>query len=423
MIKIFKMLVFMFTAYFVMQICFNFLGTGHEISYKVKNEELTFEIKETYTANQKNESNNYYLEIQLGETIFPLQIYEEMNKAKKIVTKIEYFKNDKYECIMPIFRDDKLVIDVMCLTNGVVKYYHNMPKNNAELNSFITSLAEYKYDVEKFKNNMTAVEDKNYADLYILNLQDKYYAALSNYRGLYTINAEETDPLNSITLYERDVYNREISGYVNNLYVLADYTQVKEFYKFLLVNCKTNGQEEIISNKPISYNSYVQGVHGDSLFIFDRDNQKQYEINTKTKTVIETGNKETGIRYYENGERKMIELTNKEIYFPTTITNDYENDRYYRIDKVGNVNSGYYYLFAKNGNKTDIYRSNVQNKEVVTYIATANQIRDIKYIDDYIYYIDGANINFYSDRSGFRTLLTSNELKFNQTMKYSVFKK
>lgn len=423
MFKVLKMLIFMFGIYFLIQLAFTFLGDGHEVQYEIKNNDDTFSIKEVYTHNQDGESDSYYIEVKHGETVFPFQLYEDLNNSKTIITNVEYYQDDEYECILPIFRDNKLYVDIMCLKNNVLTYYNNMNINNDSFNTFLTSLADYNYTVDKYKNNLEGVESKNFADLYTNNLQDNYYAALTHYVGVYTIGNETTDLLNKIVIFDNgDVYNQEISGFVGNNFVIADYNNQHDFSEFIVINCKSSAVTRIETNNDISFNSYVQGTAGNSIFIYDRDNKVQYEINVKDKKVIKN-NAENGITYYENGEKKHIEVTTDEdIIFTNTYASDYENDRYYRIDKVGGE-TGYYYLYKQNGNGTDIYRMNVQNQDIITYIATANEIRDIKYIDDYIYYIDGDYINFYSDRSGFRTLLKAKELRFNQTIKYGVFKR
>lgn len=425
MFKVLKMLIFMFTVYFLIQIGFAFLGNGHEVKYEIKNGDNTFAVTETYTNNAENDSNTYYIEVKHGETIFPFQVYENLNNSKTIITNIEYYKDDNYECILPIFRGNQMYIDIMCIKNNIITYYNQMEYENESFKTFLTSLSGYNYSVDKYKDDISGVESKNFADLYTTNIQKNYYAALTHYIGIYTIYNETTDPLNKIVLFNSgDVYNQDINGFVNNNYVTADYNEQNEFSDFIVVNCKSSAITRIETNYRISYNTYVQGIQGNSLFIYDRENKVQYEINVKDRKVIKN-DAENGITYFKNGKKENIEVTDdeKDIIFEEDYqATDYENDRYYKIDKVGDK-TGYYYLYKQNENNVDIYRMNIQNKDIITYIATAREVRDIKYIDDYIYYIDGDKIYFYSDRSGFRTLLTAKELKFNKTIKYGVFKR
>lgn len=425
MFKVLKMLIFMFTVYFLIQIGFAFLGNGHEVKYEIENGDNTFAVTETYTNNAENDSNTYYIEVKHGETIFPFQVYENLNNSKTIITNIEYYKDDNYECILPIFRGNQMYIDIMCIKNNIITYYNQMEYENESFKTFLTSLSGYNYSVDKYKDDISGVESKNFADLYTTNIQKNYYAALTHYIGIYTIYNETTDPLNKIVLFNSgDVYNQDINGFVNNNYVTADYNEQNEFSDFIVVNCKSSAITRIETNYRISYNTYVQGIQGNSLFIYDRENKVQYEINVKDRKVIKN-DAENGITYFKNGKKENIEVTDdeKDIIFEEDYqATDYENDRYYKIDKVGDK-TGYYYLYKQNENNVDIYRMNIQNKDIITYIATAREVRDIKYIDDYIYYIDGDKIYFYSDRSGFRTLLTAKELKFNKTIKYGVFKR
>lgn len=424
MLKVLKMLIFMFGVYFLIQIGFAYFGDGHEVVYEIKNGENKFLIREKLTHNVKDEANAYYIEVKLNDTVFPFQVYEDMNSSKTIITNIEYYKDDNYECILPIFRGGKVLKDIMCIKDNVVVYYNTLNLKTEAFETFLASLSTYSYDATKFQNNVTGVEMKNFADLYTNNIQEGYFGALTHYIGIYTIANETTDPLNKVVLFNNgDVYNQEISGFVGKIFVIASYNNETEFSDFITVDCKSSAVVKIETNYRISYNSYVQGIQGNSIFIYDRDNKIQYEVNVKDKKVIKN-NAENGITYYENGVKSNIEVTDdKDIYFKNEKEVDYENDRYFNIIKEGNKETGYYYLFKKNNNKVEIYRMNVKNTDVVTYIGSANEVRDIKFIDDYIYFIDGNNINFFSDRSGFRTMLTAKELSFNKTIKYDIFKK
>ena len=39
------------------------------------------------------------------------------------------------------------------------------------------------------------------------------------------------------------------------------------------------------------------------------------------------------------------------------------NDNYFKIDKVGQNETGYYYYYSKTSNKYDVFRSNVKSKK------------------------------------------------------------
>ena len=85
--------------------------------------------------------------------------------------------------------------------------------------------------------------------------------------------------------------------------------------------------------------------------------------------------------------------------------------------KQGNKLSGFTYHFVKQNNKCDVYRSNVQDETNKMYLFTMNSCdAKVLYLDDYIYYVDGNKMKYYSDRTGLRTLLSNNELLHNDTI-------
>ena len=69
------------------------------------------------------------------------------------------------------------------------------------------------------------------------------------------------------------------------------------------------------------------------------------------------------------------------------------------------------------------YRSNVQNTKQKLYITTLDDIDNIKYSKEYIYYIKDNQINYYSDYTGIRTLMENTEFEFNKSLNYHVYVK
>ena len=56
--------------------------------------------------------------------------------------------------------------------------------------------------------------------------------------------------------------------------------------------------------------------------------------------------------------------------------NDYVDNSYARIDKVGDT-TGYYYLYQKNGSEYKVYRMNIQDKGNLTYLFSTKSINNI----------------------------------------------
>ena len=96
-------------------------------------------------------------------------------------------------------------------------------------------------------------------------------------------------------------------------------------------------------------------------------------------------------------------------------------DGYDRIDKVGNLKSGYYYYYKKVKNQYEVYRANIQEPNKLTYLFTTSKIDEIKYMRDYVYYKEGNFIKYYHDAFGIRTIALDKEFEFNKSLQYYIY--
>lgn len=423
--KIFTMLVVLFIIYIGIQLGFRFFGKGHDYEYVITNQEKSFLIKEKFINNTKNEINNYYFEITINNTVFSYQTFRDFNKQDHIIENIIYYNDDEYECILPIFMDGDIVTDIMCLKNNIVYNYSEIKGTKSKLDVFAKSLSEYNYDENRWVDTeeSSIVNDLTY---YKNNLIDGHNLGLTTYKGIYTINDVNLSKPHEIELFSNDVYKKNISIIYNNYYVVADYDEKYRFTKFKVVDLTTNKTEVIDCEREISFDSYIQGVHNNSIYLFDCDNKKQYEVNLKTKKVLEVGNENTGVKIYKNDEWQKISVTeakNQNILFESIYENDVNNKNYIRIDKVGGNNSGYYYYFEKSGNKYLVYRSNINNPNQLTYIFTTTDVNRIIYVDDYVYFIDNSILKCYHDSFNTKSILMEKELSFNENIIFGIYKK
>ena len=86
--KLFNLLIILLIIYFGLEISFINLNKGHNIEYKIKKGNNTFNIKEVYTQKRKNEINNYYFEIKINNEIFNFQTFKNYKKANYIIKDI-----------------------------------------------------------------------------------------------------------------------------------------------------------------------------------------------------------------------------------------------------------------------------------------------------------------------------------------------
>ncbi len=418
--KLLYLLVFLLIVYFGLEFSFIKLSKGHNVEYKIVTNKSEFLVKEIYT-HRKNELKSYYFEIDYNNNTFNFQTLENFKSANYIIKEIYSYSNDNYNCIYPIFKDERTVTDVICKKDNIQYLYNTIKGKDKQLDKFVSSLNNYNENNFKYstKNKIEATPVTLYTD----NIVDKHYLYLSNYRGIYLINKK--DNIRNIELFNSDIYNNKINGIVNENYITANYNKDYKFNEFYLVNIKNGKRKEIISDKAISLDSYNQGSIDNDLYLFNRSDKIQYRINVKNKTVSKIGSTSKGIQLYKN--QKFIvgsayDAYNKELTFNKySYSNKFNNKTYSKVDKVGNKISGYYYLYEKQDNYYNVYKVSMQNKNILTYLFKTTDINNIEYVEGYIYYKYGNNLYYYKDNLTSKVLLKNTEFEFNNTIKFGIF--
>ena len=241
-------------------ICFSRCSKkGYTIKYKLSNDKYTFNILEMYTKKQKNEMDNYYIEIKVRDEIFNYQIYDKFNN-KKIVKDVYYFKNDEYTCIYPIFANNYKA-DIKCNYKDYYYNYVDLVGVSDDLDEFASSIDEY--DIEDFVDSNDKYEEYKGIKLYKDNMLDNYVLSFTNLKGISVIK----DNIKNINIFDSDLYTRKISGYSDKYYFTAKYTgkhNFREIYIYDLTNYKCT---TVKSNENISTNSYVQGIVDNKVYI------------------------------------------------------------------------------------------------------------------------------------------------------------
>lgn len=401
--KLLKLFLFLLMFYLLIQIGIQIFSSGYTINYEVDG----FNIKEVRTKRTKNEIDNYYLEITKDNLNFNIQTYKNYNKSK-IIKKIKYFEDENYKCILPLTSKSEF-INLVCEKDNIFYSYMTIKGADSKLDTFAM-----KYIKSSDKENKIT---KDNITLYN-NLDENTYIGLENYKGLYLINNKN---IIDLKLFKNDTYEKNISGFFSKYYITADYNNDYEFHEFYIVDYKNNKKKKIISNKAISMYSYVQGVINNKIYIFDPVNKRQYEINNKI--IKEIGNEKIGIKKYKNKTfetANIYDAINDKMYFNPYSTN---NKNYEKVDLVGNVLSGYYYMYEKTNSGYKVYRSNVQNILNITYLFETTNIDNVVYINDEVYFKDDNYIKYYSDLNGVKRLIKYDELKFNSSLKFSVYKR
>ena len=412
--KMFGLLLILLIGYFGFQLLFRFVDKGHIEEYEITTNNQLFNIKEIYTVNTE-EDNNYYLEIKVNDEIFDIQIYDNLNMAKRIVTDIYYYNGD-YKCIIPVINKEKYG-NVICKSGNTYYNYEDIKGKNSSLDLFVKEL-----NLNMAENK--ELSTKNKITIYD-NLLDNHYIALETYKGITTINKKNISTIVDINLFEKDIYTKDISCFIDKYYLVADYNKQTKFNEFKLVDITNNKIKKIKYDYDISLDSYILGTYQNKVYLFDNNSKKEYEIDIKKETVIEVGNINIGIKILTNGNFENINAytvyQNKTKFTPYEVSYTFNNQNYDLVLKVGKEKSGYYYIFEKNGNKYKVYRSNIQNGLNKIYLFETDNT-NLLYSKDSVYYLDGKYLKRY-DNKGNRIILEYSELEFNHNIKIGLFNK
>ena len=404
---------------------FSFFDKGYEITYTKKVDDKEILIKEVYQANKKNEKDNYFFEIKVDEDAFYLKIYDDFKKMKNIITDIKYLNSGNYKCILPIFKNEAIITDIICKNSDITTYYHNMIGVDKNVDNFVSSIEEY--DVNNWLDTAKNTTNNGNVFIYEDNIIKNLYLGLTSYKGIYNINDNVSKNVISIDLFKNDVYSSALSAQINNKYLVANYNSNYEFTDFYLTDLTSKDYEKISSNNRISFNSYIQGVVGSNVYLIDIDNKKQYKIDVDSKSIIEIGNENSGIQYYNAGvweDKNIFDAINSRLIFQEkNIDTSIFVHNYEKVDLIGGEKTGYYYLYERSENKYNVYKSYVENPNNPIYLFSVQNIDKIKYIDDMIILIDGNFVKIYSEKFGMKNVVKYDELGFNNSINiYAYYK-
>ena len=390
-----NLLIFLLIFIGLKQVIFMF-DKGHNINYNIGN----FNIKEIYSSND----NNYYFKIKSDKLSINFQIKENYNKSEKIIKKLHYKKIDDYKCLFPLFKENRQLTDIMCLKDNIIYYANTL--NNKNIQNYFKKKG-YK---NKYKDKAKQISITNTQSIYKENITKNTYIAIETYKGLKLFNGKETE----VKIFENDVYKKPISIFTDKYYLVADYNSEYTFNKMHLVNIINGEKITIRSYDDISFDSYIMGEVDGKIYMFDKENNKQYEIDLEEKMINHIGNK-NNIKYY-NG--KWTTITLNEAKSEKKFTSFKEIEGYEKVDKVNN----YYYFYKKDNNTYKIYRADKNNKKLKTYLFDTTDIANITYINDNIYYKNQNTLILYSKNTS-KKLITEKEIEFNTDISFGIYEK
>lgn len=393
---------------FVLLLFFEFIAfifkSNHTVNYEIENKNHKFSIKEVY----KNQM--YYVLITSKKYKYSFEIENHFYKKKKIVSKIIEHKNKDYLCIYPVVKNSDDT-NIMCSKDKKTYAY---VYNQKDLKNFVTELKDKGYSNNSWKKNSNYQTKLGTLKIYSKNINEDTYIYIYKYNGFYSINRDKNE---NVRLFKDDHYNNTLGTIVNKYYIIPNYDQKYDYQEFYRINMKNNKIKTRTYKYEISKDSYLNGVIDNEIYIFDKDELKQYKIYRKGKKIKEVGNKQDGILYYNLGFKRKNAYTfrDEEITFKTFKDYLSKVEQNTSLKYIKNNKDTYYYQT----NNNDVYYYNTNNKQKV--LLFNKKIADIILIEDTIYFISGDTLYSYNNNEGLKKIVIYSELEFNPKNRISIY--
>lgn len=417
--KMFQLLIILFIIYFGIEFIYNFFGHGHDVNYTLDIDGKEIKIHEVLSLNNK-EQDNYFIEITRDDVSIPFKIYETYSKRQKIVKELTFMIDDDYTCVYLNIKEANNQGEIKCNKKGTVYDYIDVVGKSDKIDSKVKELG---FDVNKnLTSNDNTVNKLSNLKVFTNDFPKDMYMVLDNYRGVYLLGDDVNQYIRTIQFFNQDVYSKELSAVVGKYYVVANYNANHEFHEFHLLNMTVGDTSKFKFDEYISFNSFVQGVHDNKLYIIDKDNKIQYCVDPYKKTVTVTNDPNGNVIVYKNGKEEMVkvrQVIDNHMVFVDEYE-EYKGTKYSKVVLVGDEKVGTYYLFKYNGSTYDVYVA-YPDSNVKTYAFTTTSKDKVQISNSYVYYLNDDKIMVYSQSFGRKAILEYSELRHNDDLKFLVY--
>ncbi len=386
----------------------------HKVSYILKEDDLTFSIVEEF---RKSDRHDYYFEVDVEDHHFAFHNSSNLNKKQHVIQKIESFKTGNVFCIFPVIEGASKQNDILCDHNGaIVAYSYLKQQNDIYADAFVQRLQHLEYQNTSWDQ---FDQPDSYAGMTIYpgSLGEDRYVAVWNYRGVDLISHDKNQ---TFSILGQDQYENTHGVMIGKYFVFPDYNQKHEFSQWNMIDIVARTKEELTMDTPISFDSYINGVVGDELFITDRSNLRQFAINFQKKTTREVGNVDSlGTYYAGKWETKSIyDLVNQDLYFQNVVVPQEIRNRYGDVEIQKSYNQ--YYFKTSDGSFYQTFEGHLDQAILLFQDA---QVVDWQVVEDGLYFLSGDTIYQFDDYTGLKRILQNNEFKYNHQNIFGVYKK
>lgn len=345
----------------VLVLFFLFQRKDYTVTYSVND----YEITESY----HKEEDYYSFIIKKGETERFTIVYNQHFSSKKNIDQITEYQTQTESCIT--ISSNKVRIEPLCTKEETQISYHLV---SDEMKEKLGVTSETKEDtILTTYNNINVYHYRNH----------NYY--IWNYRGFYHINENTTE---NIQLFDKDIYNPTLITQVNDTLVIPDYNADYYFDKVILLDMNTGRTTTWTLETSIYFDSAVLGVYQGDLYIIDKHEKTEWQLNIAKQKQERVGTEQKGGKIYDHEWTNvtMNRLLYQENTFKGTTILEYN------IKKDG--------LYAIFDNHQMKIRESAPSKILSN-------------TDNTVYYLVNDNVYSYNKEEGEKLLLNYFEWNFN----------
>lgn len=430
--KMFGVIVVLLIMYVTFQVVYSFVVGQKVTTYEIKVDNIAYQVKEKFTSRYKtvdqkaNDVANYYYEISVDDKmLFSFKLINSNYKGvKEYLQNLMIYKENDLICAYPVFKEKNEMLDVMCNEKDNYYLYGTVRGKNKNLDNFVDSLKNLGYQQGSWDEPNLQTKKVGNFSIYAANMKENQNLSIWQYKGFYRVTnrGEKFFTLNTL-----DKYEPTLTTMVNQYYVVPNYEEPHSFNRMYITNLITGKIESFDLGVNIPYDSFIQGVVEDKIYLIDRSSKIQYAIDIYKKQTTKTGDVNNGSKYYneEKWETKSIyDVIDGKLKFtikPTVVPESLKEYNPLRVDEVGGDTDGYYYLYIKNKNEINVYRVDKQNLNVLTLIFKTPTVNSPKYVGEDIYFVSSDTLYYYRYDQGLKPIIKYSEFVFNQSNLYNVY--
>ena len=396
-----KILTYVFVIILIvlsMQLVINFLKTEHDVNYTLSVDDENVEISEIYKKAGK--LNYYFLNVNYQNINYFFEIDNHFNKQKEIVEKVNIVEFDDY----------------LCMSLDYINNYSSTPICSKEGNLYSYLTLQDKYDFSSMiKNN--PLKDKSetttYSDITINkdHLLDNEIILIYNYKEIVKVKKDDIKQLNFSSY---DDYKNTYGSLIGEYYIIPKNNNTPEYSTYITYDIVNDVIKQLEIPKKMSRQLYINGIYENKLYLFDKSNLIQYEIDPYNDKVEIVGTTEKNGILYKDGKLTDIsvyELNNSVVTFSEDLSaySSIEYDQIQLLDK--------YAIYIKDNNFYKVYKDYV-DKPILLF--SESGFKEVKIRENGIYYIKNDTLYKYTEY-GTVELIKREEFKYNSQNIFNVY--